>query len=322
MGDVSALFACTKCHQKFPFGKLSGSQMQCSRCRKEGSKFLGPAVCTYCREEFSGVDAGSAICPKCQASVKQYGKPSACQICNVIAAFIGSKCKRCVVSEDKWGPPVTCDQCKQKCAFNRDEPSKRKVDKRILCWLCTIAYKRVLAKAKKKENDTHSAGNGIQSHKRRSEHSGHSITQPPRSSNQNSTGSPKKAKSSAQNLNKAATVSTDSTGNAYMHDMNIVLITQLRENVESLKKSLAAKEKELFDKERKMTDLKTLKMEMDKAHRDKISTMQANHTKVVEGLQRRNNELLKQVASLSKATKRGLINSAPGSRSGSPASRP
>lgn len=37
-----------------------------------------------------------------------------------------------------------------------------------------------------------------------------------------------------------------------MHDMNIVLVTKLREEVESLKKSLAIKDKELMDKERKV----------------------------------------------------------------------
>jgi len=37
-------------------------------------------------------------------------QPRACEICNVIAAFIGNKCKRCVVSESKWGAPVTVNK--------------------------------------------------------------------------------------------------------------------------------------------------------------------------------------------------------------------
>lgn len=59
--------------------------------------------------------------------VKQYGKPSACDYCNVIAAFIGSKCQRCANAERKYGPPLTCDQCKQKCAFDRKDEDKKKV---------------------------------------------------------------------------------------------------------------------------------------------------------------------------------------------------
>lgn len=38
----------------------------------------------------------SAICRKCEHSVKQYGKPSPCAYCNIIAAFIGNKCQRFV----------------------------------------------------------------------------------------------------------------------------------------------------------------------------------------------------------------------------------
>ena len=69
----------------------------------------------------------STICKKCEFNVKQYGKPSACEYCNIIAAFIGNKCQRCTNSEKKYGPPVTCEQCKQKCAFDRKDEDKKKV---------------------------------------------------------------------------------------------------------------------------------------------------------------------------------------------------
>lgn len=67
----------------------------------------------------------SAICKKCELNVKQFGKPSACEYCNIIAAFIGNKCQRCTNSEKKYGPPVTCEQCKQKCAFDRKDEDKK-----------------------------------------------------------------------------------------------------------------------------------------------------------------------------------------------------
>lgn len=57
--------------------------------------------------------------------MKSYGKPSACEYCNTIAAFIGSKCQRCTNSEKRYGPPVTCEQCKQKCAFDRQDEDKK-----------------------------------------------------------------------------------------------------------------------------------------------------------------------------------------------------
>lgn len=60
--------------------------------------------------------------------MKSYGKPSACEYCNTIAAFIGSKCQRCTNSEKRYGPPVTCEQCKQKCAFDRQDEDKKVID--------------------------------------------------------------------------------------------------------------------------------------------------------------------------------------------------
>lgn len=67
----------------------------------------------------------STICKKCEANVKQFGKPTACEYCNIIAAFIGNKCQRCTNCEKKYGPPVTCEQCKQKCAFDRHDDDKK-----------------------------------------------------------------------------------------------------------------------------------------------------------------------------------------------------
>lgn len=83
--------------------------------------------CTYCRSEFQQTSKGntSTICKKCEQNVKAYGKPTACEYCNIIAAFIGSKCQRCANSEIKYGPPVNCEQCKQKCAFDRHDDDKK-----------------------------------------------------------------------------------------------------------------------------------------------------------------------------------------------------
>lgn len=83
--------------------------------------------CTYCRSEFQQTSKGSTstICKKCEQNVKSYGKPTACEYCNIIAAFIGNKCQRCTNSEIKYGPPVNCEQCKQKCAFDRHDDNKK-----------------------------------------------------------------------------------------------------------------------------------------------------------------------------------------------------
>jgi len=96
--------------------------------------------------------------------MKTYGKPSACEYCNIIAAFIGNKCQRCTNSEKKYGPPVTCEQCKQKSAFDRKDEDKKKVDGKMLCWLCTLSYRRALAKTHKHSERHSSSSSKMKDH--------------------------------------------------------------------------------------------------------------------------------------------------------------
>lgn len=153
------LFACTKCNSRHPFEGLSQGNQLCKDC--EGS--FQVVKCIYCRSEYqqenSSNGKSSSICKKCEQLQEQHGKPGPCAYCNIIAAFIGTKCQRCTNSEKKYGSPVSCEHCRQKCAFLRKEPdSKKKVDGKLLCWLCTMAYKRTLAKARQKEAILKSAG--------------------------------------------------------------------------------------------------------------------------------------------------------------------
>lgn len=148
------LFACTKCNSRHPFEDLSQGHQLCKECK--GAYHV--VKCNYCRSEFqqdtaSGkTSSSSTICKKCEQLQEQHGKPGPCAYCNIIAAFIGTKCQRCTNSENKYGSPLACEHCKQKCAFDRKDPeSKKKVDGKLLCWLCTMTYKRTLAKARQKE---------------------------------------------------------------------------------------------------------------------------------------------------------------------------
>lgn len=153
--DGVPLFACTKCNSRHPFEELSQGHQLCKECRNA----FQVIKCNYCRTEFhqetnssSNGSKSKSICVKCKQLEGQHGKPGPCAYCNIIAAFIGTKCQRCTNSEKKYGPPMSCEHCKQKCAFDRQDPaSKKKVDGKLLCWLCTMAYKRTLAKARQKE---------------------------------------------------------------------------------------------------------------------------------------------------------------------------
>lgn len=110
------------------------------------------AKCTACRTEFVRGEKGATSnnCRHCTYNIKVHGQPSVCKFCNLMAAFVDSKCQRCTAYEKKYGAPQTCEQCKMKCAFDRSEKTKSKLDGKTLCWLCALAYKRVLEKAKER----------------------------------------------------------------------------------------------------------------------------------------------------------------------------
>ncbi|KAJ8951182.1 hypothetical protein NQ314_007722 [Rhamnusium bicolor] len=150
------LFACSRCFARHPFEELSAGQQLCKivlegyiyvECLKNWGFLVYVRMSLFCSTRNVVGHFPCTICKKCEQNVKSYGKPTACEYCNIIAAFIGNKCQRCTNSEIKYGPPVNCEQCKQKCAFDRHDDDK-KVDGKLLCWLCTLSFKRALAKTK------------------------------------------------------------------------------------------------------------------------------------------------------------------------------
>ncbi|XP_011781982.1 PREDICTED: protein FAM76B isoform X3 [Mandrillus leucophaeus] len=269
---ASALYACTKCTQRYPFEELSQGQQLCKECR-----IAHPIVkCTYCRSEFQQESKTNTICKKCAQNVKQFGTPKPCQYCNIIAAFIGTKCQRCTNSEKKYGPPQTCEQCKQQCAFDRKEEGRRKVDGKLLCWLCTLSYKRVLQKTKEQRKSLGSSHSNSSSssltekdqHHPKHHHHHHHHHHP------------------------------DSGGTD-----NFVLISQLKEEVMSLKRLLQQRDQTILEKDKKLTELKADFQYQESNLRTKMNSMEKAHKETVEQLQAKNRELLKQVAALSKGKK-------------------
>uniref|UniRef100_A0A0B7A8X1 Protein FAM76A n=2 Tax=Arion vulgaris TaxID=1028688 RepID=A0A0B7A8X1_9EUPU len=400
---MSALFSCTLCHKRYLFDELSKGEQMCKDCRNG----FPTIKCTYCWAEFqqnSKASSTGSICDKCAQNVKHYGKPTACESCSVQAAFIGKRCQRCVNSEKKWGSPVICEQCKLKCAFVRSE--RRKVNEKLMCWLCDQTYKRVLAKTRQTSDGTlrpstadspnnpsinngQSCGQSIPSsasfegrtmleHLTKLATSGdrsHSNTPPPdidspakaktedrlvdkslsfvddtkskddigdekrhnkhlpqkhihqnssrptkhhsQESDPASAGSVKKPKleKNASNAIIAATSASKSAGNNVseagldsLASENVIIITQLREHIESLKKQISGKDQQLLEKEKKITELKAQMYESDKEFRSKIQAMQRSHASAIENLQVKNRELTRNVASLSK-TKRSTDSS-------------
>nr|SVE70929.1 EOG090X02IW [Daphnia similis] len=305
---MSALFACSRCFSRHPFEELSQGQQLCKECRG-----AFPIVkCTYCRSEFQQESKGntSTICKKCEFNVKQYGKPSACEYCNIIAAFIGNKCQRCTNSEKKYGPPVTCEQCKQKCAFDRKDEDKKKVDGKMLCWLCTLSYRRALAKTKHSERGSHSNSSKTKEqqqqqhrssshHNHHSNHHNHHDKRPQRPDvtkvglgDREEIGPP--AKIFRPMINRDAMVDPNSSD-------HVVAITELREQVATLQKQLSVKDNQLLAKEKQITELKAGQFRMDQEHRVRVKTIQKEHEAKVDILQERIKTYQREVATLNKA---------------------
>nr|CAG4634661.1 EOG090X02IW [Alona affinis] len=298
---MSALFACSRCFSRHPFEELSQGQQLCKECRG-----AFPIVkCTYCRSEFQQESKGntSTICKKCEFNSRQYGKPSACEYCNIIAAFIGNKCQRCTNSEKKYGNPVTCEQCKQKCAFDRKDEDKKKVDGKMLCWLCTLSYRRALAKTKHSERHSGPASSKTKEQHGHHHHHGHHNKRPQRPDVTKvglggvDDAGPPSAKLFRPSITRADTLVDPNSSD------HVVAITELREQLATLQKQLTAKDNQLLAKEKQITELKAAQFRQEQESRVRLKTVQKEHEAKVEALQQRIKNFQKEIAQLNKVNK-------------------
>ncbi|KAK5646488.1 hypothetical protein RI129_004952 [Pyrocoelia pectoralis] len=302
------LFACSKCFARHPFEELSSGQQLCKECRG-----AFPVVkCTYCRSEFQQTTKGSTstICKKCEQNVKAFGKPTACEYCNIIAAFIGNKCQRCTNSEIKYGPPVNCEQCKQKCAFDRLDDDK-KVDGKLLCWLCTLSFKRALAKTKQGDAERRAHLKMTQLRQSKEKHKegklrGHNkrphrldVTKIPVADSDNGP-----SNKIARNNAGPGLVRGELDPNSSDH---VVAMTQLKEQIASLQKQLSIKDSQLLGKDKLITELKAKHFTTENELRNKMKTAQKEHDDKCQQLNVRIQSLLKEIAILSKINKRDRL---------------
>ncbi|XP_046848780.1 protein FAM76A-like [Xenia sp. Carnegie-2017] len=287
MENNENLFACSNCHGRFSFNELSRSEHLCKDCRHANPT----AICTYCRLEFHLTKKGKApVCPSCHSLLAIHGKPKACQYCNIRAAFRGNLCNRCKSSEKKYGPPVQCDQCKLKCAFKRPDEALKKVDGKLLCLQCTIAYRRAQHRSKKlnkRMSTTANDKNGVKDTKIRKK-------------NTNEHGTPigdnplKQFYTSQPSETQAVTEKGGSD--------HVTELTKLREELAAMKQKLQQKEKMLIEKEKQLTELKAEKWSIDKEHRQKLNNVQKENMERLKLLQEENLMLKKQNSKLKMTT--------------------
>uniref|UniRef100_A0A8B9XE19 Family with sequence similarity 76 member A n=1 Tax=Bos mutus grunniens TaxID=30521 RepID=A0A8B9XE19_BOSMU len=315
---MAALYACTKCHQRFPFEALSQGQQLCKECR-----IAHPVVkCTYCRTEYQQERAvhqfrqvGNAVTwifTELQGKTPHKGKVklilyarNVLRMCSCMERpNLVSIATCCTNSEKKYGPPYSCEQCKQQCAFDRKD-DRKKVDGKLLCWLCTLSYKRVLQKTK--EQRKHLSSSSRASHQEKEQYSrlsggSHYNSQKTLSTSSIQNEIPKK---------KSKFESITTNGDSFSPDLaldspgtdHFVIIAQLKEEVATLKKMLHQKDQMILEKEKKITELKADFQYQESQMRAKMNQMEKTHKEVTEQLQAKNRELLKQAAALSKSKK-------------------
>uniref|UniRef100_A0A1X7V0B2 Uncharacterized protein n=1 Tax=Amphimedon queenslandica TaxID=400682 RepID=A0A1X7V0B2_AMPQE len=75
--------------------------------------------------------AHESVCEQCSKEHRQYGK---------MYSFTKEIC-----------PPIKCDACKLCCSFVKSDESKKKVDGKTLCLLCTLNYKKTMFKKRQRE---------------------------------------------------------------------------------------------------------------------------------------------------------------------------
>ncbi|EAT38521.1 AAEL009606-PA, partial [Aedes aegypti] len=267
--------------------------------------------CTYCRTEFQQTSKGStaAICKKCDQNVKQYGKPSACDLCNIIAAFIGSKCQRCTNSELKYGPAVTCDQCKQRCAFNRPD---YKVDGKLLCWLCTLSYKRALTKARQAESDRRRA-------KKRGAEGGPppALSSSASGADNRSTSDKTNSSSNSSSMNRGGGSSLPPLGDVSLgpsshhhhhhhhskyvdpHSSDhVIAMTQLKETIATLQRKIKQKDGIILEKEKEISAWKGKHLYLEQDLMKKYKDMEKNYEFKLEVLNKKLKSQLLEIAQL------------------------
>lgn len=192
-------------------------------------------------ETFTSSKSSNA-CPKCLSNLKMFGKPSACSLCSINAAFKADKCCRCAASERQYGSAIKCEICQQMCAFNRED---HRVDGKLHCWLCKLSYKRALAKAKKSDTDKQ------RQKKRSAEDSSHKAS----SSHKISGSSHSRGNISKASLSEVPEKIQKTANSGMIPNTDHVVAVQLREQIATLQKKLQQKDGQLLAKDKEVSEI-------------------------------------------------------------------
>ncbi|XP_055099617.1 protein FAM76B-like isoform X3 [Symphalangus syndactylus] len=218
-------------------------------------------ACTECtqRYPFEELSQGQQLCKECRIA-HPIVKCTYCRSEFQQESKTNTICKKCAQNVKQFGTPKPC----------------QKVDGKLLCWLCTLSYKRVLQKTKEQRKSLGSSHSNSSSSSLREKDRHHP-----------------KHHHHHHHHHRPDSGRTD----------NFVLISQLKEEVMSLKRLLQQRDQTTLEKDKKLTELKADFQYQESNLRTKMNSMEKAHKETVEQLQAKNRELLKQVAALSKGKK-------------------
>lgn len=168
-----------------------------------------------------------------------------------------------------------------------------------MCWLCTLSFKRALAKARQVETDNRLT-------KKRPSTDKQPVSQPNQQQikeNQKKiqrTDSKQALPEIPEKIARSTGVSIDPNSSDH-----VVAMTQLKEQIASLQKRLAQKDRELLAKDKNMTELKSKNFTSENEMRNKMKEAEKFYEAKIDVLNKKVSSLLKEVAQLSKNTKKG-----------------
>ncbi|MGH0174531.1 UNVERIFIED_CONTAM: hypothetical protein FKN15_068074 [Acipenser sinensis] len=316
---------CTYCRTEFQ--QESRTNTICKKCAQNVKLYGTPKPCQYCN--IIATFIGNK-CQRCTNSEKKYGPPRTCEQCKQHCAF-DRKDDRKKASSSLSLPRNTAAHVvlsnpsietllQQGGSAGMKWPGlqyihpgcglpsagvEALVDGKLLCWLCTLSYKRVLQKTKEQRKHLSASSHTALLEKEQ-------LTWLSDASNYNSQKT--LSTSSIQNeipKKKPKFDTIIANGDSFSPDLaldspgtdHFVIMSQLKEEVATLKKMLHQKDQLILEKEKKITELKAEFQYQENQMRSKMNQMEKMHKEVVEQQQARNRELMKQVATLSKGKK-------------------
>ncbi|OII73472.1 hypothetical protein cand_003070 [Cryptosporidium andersoni] len=152
---------CKECYRNLvkTSGDTSGKK-ECVHCKVE---FLQHRILRKAYHVFKKV-----VCMDCCKNLCTYNTdPVRCHFCDCWSVWNSrSLCDRCTTNRESYGEPLPCDMCRRSCAFDRGADIRQKVDGRLLCFLCTMKYKKLKHQEEKKTLSTYRKAERSISHQR------------------------------------------------------------------------------------------------------------------------------------------------------------